>query len=345
MLAAMVDEIRVKGSVGRLHESNQISTIYFGGGTPSLLSPVELALLMNTIRENFNVDADAEITFEANPENISPGNLLSWLSAGINRLSVGVQSFIDKDLIWMNRVHNASQSEAALRDIKEAGFKNYSIDLIFGMPTLTDDNWRRNVETVHSYAVPHIAAYALTVEPSTALQRMIETNKKEMVDPEKQADQFLILMEWMEENGYEHYEISNFCKPGQRSKHNSNYWNGTPYIGIGPSAHSYNGIMRSWNISNNSMYISSVKSLEPYGSETLTTIQRLNEYIMTSLRTVEGLNLDYVNDCFGSIYSDKLDQSLSIYQQRSQMLDEKGRLVLTKQGKLFADGIAAELFF
>lgn len=345
MIKALVDEIDVKAKLSGPQKSNKISTIYFGGGTPSLLSTDELRTLMNAIAENFEIEDNAEITFEANPENINPVNLDAWLAEGINRLSVGLQSFVDEDLQWMNRVHNARQGENALIEIKRAGFTNYSIDLIFGTPTLSNDNWRRNVEKVHAYEVPHIAAYALTVEPSTALQRMIETKKKEMVDPEKQADQFLMLMDWMETGGYEHYEISNFSKPGQRSRHNSNYWNGTPYIGIGPSAHSFNGTTRSWNVSNNAMYISLDKSLEPYGQETLTTTQRLNEYIMTSLRTSEGLSTQYVSEVFGKCYAEKLSHASIIYQQRFQIIHHDNKLILTKNGKLFADGIAAGIFF
>ena len=323
-----------------------ISTLYFGGGTPSILSIDELKLIFDALHNRFAFADDIEITLEANPDDITATKLKEWLSLGINRLSVGIQSFVEEELIWMNRAHNASESLLCIDKIKEAGFTNFSVDLIYGSPLLSDADWKRNVDIVIENKIPHISCYALTVEPKTALDKMIAQHKKEPVDAEKQARQFLLLMSWMKQAGYEHYEISNFAKPGLRSKHNSSYWSGEPYYAFGPAAHAFDGKSRRWNVANNSLYIQSLQNdIIPFEEETLTETQRLNEYIMTSLRTIEGLSLDYVSKIFGEEKRIEILKAASKYKTTGKLKFVNQYLILTKEGKLFADGIAADLFF
>ena len=327
--------------------NNEITeTIYFGGGTPSLLSTDEIKSLLISATENYNIAADAEITLEANPDDITKNKLHQWKAAGINRLSIGIQSFKQEDLQWMNRAHNAVQALQCINMAREEGFTNFSIDLIYGTPTLSDDDWKSNVQMAIALKVPHISCYALTVEPATALQKMIAQKKKEDVDADKQANHFLMLMAWLQTAGYEHYEISNFALPGFRSKHNSSYWQGKHYIGIGPSAHSYFGNVRKWNVSNNALYIKSLQeNLVPYQEEKLSVTQQLNEYIMTSLRTIEGLNLSLVTTKFGEEKSYTLLKQSEQYLKNKNLIVSNDKLILTTQGKFFADGIAADLFF
>lgn len=334
-----------------------ISTLYFGGGTPSILTIEDLKLIFDALHKKFVFTDDIEITLEANPDDITDLKLQEWRSVGINRLSVGIQSFLDEELKWMNRTHTAAESLICIDKIREAGFTNFSVDLIYGSPILNDDDWKRNIETVIKKNVPHISCYALTVEPKTALDKMITLHKKEPVDAEKQARQFLLLMDWMEQAGYEHYEISNFAKPGLRSKHNSSYWSGEKYYGFGPSAHSYFPFLpddspgrkassRQWNIANNALYIQSLqKDIIPFEEETLTETQQLNEYIMTSLRTMEGLDLEYVSKIFGKEKSSRIKVSGSKYESTGKLKNVNHKFILTREGKLFADGIAADLFF
>lgn len=322
-----------------------IETIYFGGGTPSLLSGEEISSIIFSIKKNYKVAANAEITLEANPDDINTKSLSAWKKADINRLSIGIQSFIDRDLKWMNRAHNAAQALNCIRFAREAGFNNFSIDLIFGTPGLTDEEWKKNVRTVIDLNIPHISSYALTVESKTALQKMIELKKKENVDNDVQAKQFSILMEMMSTAGYEHYEISNFAKPGFRSRHNSSYWQGEKYIGIGPSAHSYNGKERSWNIANNRLYIQSLQQNSiPFEKEILTKSEKLNEYVMTSLRTIEGLDLDFVEENFSLAERNRIEKLLKKRIEKDNFIQQKNKIVLTNKGKLFADRIAVELF-
>jgi len=322
-----------------------VDTIYLGGGTPSLLSIEDCQLLIDKCEASFNIAHDAEITIETNPDDITEENLLGWKQVGINRLSIGVQSFFDEDLQWMNRAHNANQAISSLQSaIKQ--FNNITIDLIYGHPLLTDEKWKKNVERIIDLDIPHISCYALTVEPKTPLDKLIREHTKENVDAEKQAHQFLLLMDWLDKAGYEHYEISNFAKPGMRSKHNSSYWSGKKYLGIGPSAHSFDGETRQWNIANNQAYIESInKEIIPAEKETLTDTQRLNEYIMTSLRTIEGLELKKVNSREAMVDNKDFENRYQAFITSGKMIKENGFLKLTPEGKLFADGIAAELFF
>jgi oxygen-independent coproporphyrinogen-3 oxidase len=342
-IAALLKEILLQKNY---LQQEPIETIYFGGGTPSLLENEDLLQVCSQLRSCFTIASGAEITIEANPDDITAERLAGWKTAGINRLSIGIQSFFEEDLQWMNRAHNASQAKACIVLAQQAGFNNLSIDLIYGTPGLTDERWSANVSTALSLQIPHLSCYALTVEPGTALQKMIAQHKKQPVDPEKQARHFLLLMDWLQQAGYEHYEISNFAQPGHRSRHNSSYWGGKKYLGLGPAAHSFNGTSRQWNIANNALYIQSLgQDIIPFEAEKLTPTQRLNEYIMTSLRTLEGLDLTYAATNFGEKARTELQKNSRKYISGEKLLLNGTALQLTKEGKLFADGIAADLFF
>jgi oxygen-independent coproporphyrinogen-3 oxidase len=338
LVAALLGEMELRRDYLK---NESVETIYFGGGTPSLLPILDFRCLIEKIGELFVVDESAEITLETNPDDISEHTLTEWKETGINRLSIGVQSFFEEDLKWMNRAHTAKQTVASLQSAVKK-FDNITVDLIYGTPLLTNERWKKNIERTIGGGVAHLSCYALTVEPKTPLYRLIKEQKTADIDPDKQSEQFLMLMEWMEEAGYEHYEISNFAKPGFVSRHNSAYWQGKKYLGIGPSAHSFDGESRQWNISNNNIYIESLsKGTVPYEKELLTATQRLNEYLMTSLRTMEGLDLSRVEDPI----SHELQVASRKFIERGLMVEEKSHLKLTRQGKLLADGIAAELFF
>jgi oxygen-independent coproporphyrinogen-3 oxidase len=337
-----------------------VETIYFGGGTPSLLDPGELEKIMESLYAHFSIAPEAEITLEANPDDIDdmltavprfPRKLQVWKKAGINRLSIGVQSFFEEDLRWMNRSHTSGQALAAIRLTQEQGFDNISIDLIYGGPTMSDERWNMNLDQALSLGIPHLSCYALTVEPRTALDQLIRRKKVDAVDPERQARQFLLLMDRLARENYDQYEISNFARPGRRSRHNSSYWQGVTYLGLGPSAHSFNGESRQWNVPDNGRYIDSLGSDRlPFEKEQLTGVQQLNEYIMISLRTLEGCDLQKVSARFGK--NAALDLALGakkfIVQGKIESVPGEigeGRLSLTREGKLLADGIAADLFF
>ena len=337
--------------------SSAIATVYLGGGTPSLLEPAQLKAILDRLREIYSIQTDVEITMEANPDDMAdPATVRAWRQAGVNRLSVGVQSFFEADLEWMNRAHNAVQAAECIRIAKGEGFDNLSIDLIYGGPTLPDSHWKMNVERAVAMQIPHLSCYALTVEPRTALDQLIRVHKRQDVSPDDQARQFLMLMEWTAEAGYEHYEISNFALPGHRSRHNSAYWQGETYLGLGPSAHSFNGVSREWNVSNNAQYLAAYGDRAVPGSavasdaiaivekEILTPVQQLNEYIMISLRTMEGSDLSYVGGRFGAEAARELARRAQSHAQQGHMIVNE-RLILTRDGKLLADGIAADLFF
>jgi oxygen-independent coproporphyrinogen-3 oxidase len=325
--------------------SEPVSTIYFGGGTPSILPAKNIEKILAQLGKSFSIEKFPEITLEANPDDITAEKLLIWKSYGINRLSIGVQSFFEEDLLWMNRAHSANEAVNCIKLAHASGFDNLTIDLIYGTPTLTDDNWKRNVEKAIALQIPHLSCYSLTVEPKTALEKLIRQKKLAGVDPEKQARHFELLMLWMKDAGYEHYEISNFAKPGFRSKHNSSYWQGTSYLGLGPSAHSFNGLSRQWNVANNSLYIQSLlKSEVPFELETLTNKQQLNEYIMTSLRTMEGLSLRKVEYDFGKEMFNYIIKTAQPYIIEKHLEIDNEFLKTTQGGKLLADGIASDLF-
>ncbi len=348
MIASLVREVdltTLRDNPNCNNGKEVIETVYFGGGTPSLLTPIDIMTLLTSVKRNYELIENAEITIEVNPDDVSIEKLSGWKNAGINRLSIGIQSFKEKDLRWMNRIHTIGQAMDSIILAKQAGFHNVSADLIYGTPGLTDDEWKVNVDTLINLDVPHIACYALTVEPNTALKKMISLKKKEDVNSEQQAEQFLLLMKWLKEAGYEHYEISNFAKPGFRSRHNSGYWQGKNYIGIGPSAHSYNGHSRKWNVTNNSLYIQSIKkNVIPFEEERLTDTQKLNEYIMTSLRTMEGLNLKFIKANFSKDEKERIEAVAKKYIVNEKIILKMESLILTDLGKLFADGIASDLF-
>lgn len=324
--------------------SETIRTVYFGGGTPSLLDPGDIHRLVRTIGKHYDLAPEAEITLEANPDDISAEKLQGWKAAGINRLSLGVQSFFEEELRWMNRAHHARQAIDSL-DLAVSFFPNTSLDLIYGSPLLTDDMWKQNVERVTERGIPHLSCYALTVEERTPLSKSIQRRKTQAVDPEKQARQFLLLMDWLKEKGYEHYEVSNFALPGHRSRHNSSYWQGQNYLGLGPSAHSYNGRERRWNIANNQLYIEGLeKGTAIWESEVLSAKDRLNETVMISLRTREGLDLNRIEKEFSFQERTRIEKRLERYVKGGWIQMEKTRAALTDEGMLRADGIAADLF-
>ncbi|GAB3430321.1 radical SAM family heme chaperone HemW [Niabella aquatica] len=337
LLAAIRKEIVLTAKdQGRL-----INTIYLGGGTPSLLDIDELFAILQVIRSFCNVNAHAEVTLEANPDDITAEKLQGWKNMGVNRLSIGIQSFFEEDLKWMNRAHNAGQAERSLQ-LALQYFDNITIDLIYGTPGLTHEKWQQNVAHAIALGVPHLSCYALTVEPKTPLDKLIRLQKKDDIDPGVQSEQFLLLMDWTSQAGYEHYEISNFAKPGFRSRHNTSYWQSKPYVGIGPSAHSFNGRERKWNIANNQRYIDALEKGElPFEKEVLTPVQKLNEYIMISLRTMEGIDLRKMVEEERSAVL----KTAQKYIRQHLLLHENDLLRLTNQGKLYADGIAADLFF
>lgn len=326
---------------------NKVDTIYFGGGTPSVLSKASIEQLLNSIQKKFTLANNPEITLEANPDDINAKNLNIWKMAGINRLSVGIQSFDDAELQWMNRAHNATQSIKCLEEIQQAGFNNFSADLIYGSPMQSAEILQKNLDLLFAYKVPHISCYALTEEPKTALQHLIKTKKCPPINTDVQADAFEQLCLQMQKNGYEQYEISNFCLPGYRSRHNSSYWQGKPYWGFGPSAHSFNGInKRRWNNANNALYLQSIqKNIVPFEEEDLTTAQQMNEAILISLRTSEGLGYEKFAQQFGDKHAGALLQNAQKYISSGKMNFTNNYLVLTQKGKFLADGIAADLFF
>jgi oxygen-independent coproporphyrinogen-3 oxidase len=350
MVKSLIKEVELRSAskeddVSIISKDEKIETIYFGGGTPSLLSEVEIQELLSAIKSNYRVNEGAEVTLEANPDDITTEKLKEWKHARINRLSIGIQSFIERDLKWMNRAHNALQALDCIYLAREARFNNFSIDLIFGIPGLSNEEWKENVQKVIDLNVPHIACYALTVEPKTALQKMILLKKKENINSDAQAIQYAVLMHMMHDAGYEHYEISNFAKPGFRSRHNSSYWQGKKYIGIGPSAHSYNGQMRMWNKANNLFYIQSLQqNTIPFEEEILTTTQQLEEYIMTSLRTIEGMDLQFIEDHFSIKERERIQNILKTQVEKERILVIGNKIILTDEGKLFADAITVKLF-
>ena len=341
VIHAMERELALRKSF--LNET--VDTIYFGGGTPSLLLPERISFLLDAIYNHFPISEQPEITLEANPDDVSPARASAWKKAGINRISLGIQSFQSHWLEWMNRAHNAEQSLQAITELQAAGFENISIDLIYGMPEQADVAWLKEIQMAIDLQVTHLSCYALTVEPRTALWHMIETGKAVTVDPDQQARMFLLLMDSLEKAGYEHYEISNFAKPGKRSRHNSAYWKGKTYLGIGPAAHSFNGSRRMWNIQNNTSYTSQIEAgVLPLTEENLTAIEQWNEYIMTSIRTMEGISLKRIAEQFGVEQSEQLLLHAATWLKRNLLQQTDEHLCLTREGKLLADQIASDLF-
>ncbi len=335
-----------------------VETIYFGGGTPSILSNEEIERLIQTVYGHYKVVENPEITLEANPDDLvssrapacrkgrqSRDLFANYKKIGINRLSIGIQSFFEEDLKLMNRAHNAEEAENCIKEAAKH-FDNISIDLIYGIPGMDHDRWRSNIQKALDFGLPHISSYALTVEPRTALKKFIEKGIVPDVDDEQAQEQFHMLVDTLEANGFVNYEISNFGKPGFFSQNNTAYWLGKSYLGIGPSAHSFNGQHRSWNIRNNVKYIKSVEEGElPNETETLTQTDRYNEYVMTGLRTIWGVSLERIEDEFGLKYVKYLNQQSQKYLEQGLLVLENDILLTTKKGKFLADGIASDLFF
>jgi len=345
LMPEIVSAIVKEASLRQDYLSQKIETVYFGGGTPSLLSGNQLSYILKELHKIFIVADSAEITLEANPDDISIEKLAEWKIAGINRLSIGIQSFFEEDLQWMNRAHNADQAIASISNARKAGFENFSIDLIYGGPTLTNEHWKQNLQIAVDFLVPHLSCYALTVEPKTVLSKKIIDKELSDIDHEKQANHFNQLQEFASLSGYAHYEISNLALPGKKSKHNANYWSGEHYLGLGPAAHSFNGKSRQWNVSNNSLYVKSIQQhIIPFEIEYLTVTQQLNEYIMTSLRTSDGTSLNNITLIAGESVSAKIIRESEKYILNGKMEINSGYLILTNQGKFYADGIAADLF-
>ena len=326
-------------------QNEVIDTIYFGGGTPSLLQAKEIETLLNTIYSHHSVNPKAEITLEANPDDLSKGKIQELYSLSINRLSIGIQSFEDSVLKFFNRAHHAKEAIQCVEDARKAGFRNLSLDLIYAVPGQDHIQWMKNIEKAIQLGPEHISSYTLTIEEKTAFGKWAKAGKLKSVEEKFAAEEFEILMNHLEEAGYEHYEISNFCRPGFQSKHNSNYWKQAKYLGIGPSAHSYNGDSRQFNVSNNALYQQSLKKDEvPFELETLSRENKINEYIFTTLRTSWGCDFSYLKKAFG--YDLLLIQSAYLHDLTKQGLINlnQGTITLTRKGKFVADQIALDLF-
>ncbi len=342
MVLALAKELQLRTNE---FQKESVATIYFGGGTPSVLTPAEIRFLIDVIYENYKVEAVPEITLEANPDDLSEERIAAFAELGINRLSIGIQSFFEEDLQLMNRAHNFEEAKNCL-GIATRYFDNVSLDLIYGIPGMTNERWQQNIETALSFGIPHISSYALTVEPKTALNKLIQTGKVASPNDEVAQEHFMILVETLEKNGFVHYELSNFGKENYFSQNNSAYWLGKKYLGIGPSAHSYDGVSRSWNVSNNTLYLKAIQNEElPNEIEKLTLEDRYNEYVMTGLRTIWGISLVRIEEEFGEKYLDYL-------KKQSQKFIDDGLLSITDdllkptlKGKFLTDGIASDLFY
>ncbi|MCK5838964.1 MAG: radical SAM family heme chaperone HemW [Bacteroidales bacterium] len=322
----------------------KIKTIYLGGGTPSLLSDKEIKLIFKKIGDYFELSTEVEITLEANPDDLNKEYLSKLNETEINRLSIGIQSFHDDDLQYLNRVHTGQQALNSLQNAR-LFFENLSIDLIYGIPTLNHKKWSENLNAVFQLNIPHISTYALTVEPKTALDLFIKKGKYATVKDQSVVDHFHILCDAMESNGYEHYEISNFSKKKHQSLHNTSYWSGSEYLGLGPSAHSFNGVSRQWNIANTSQYIESLqRQTIPFTREILSKQQKYNEYVMTSLRTIRGTDANYILQEFGNDRYDHFLKEVVVFQNEGKINQTGSTFTLTRQGKLFADQVTASLF-
>ena len=339
---ALVTEIELRKSV---FEQQTINSIYFGGGTPSLLSKEDLNRIFETLFTSFRVSPLAEITLEANPDDLSPEKIQVLKKTPINRLSIGVQSFRDEDLRFMKRAHNAKEALSSIKSCKQAGFTNLTIDLIYGTPGMDTSAWLENLNIAFDLDIPHISSYALTVEPNTELHHQILHQKISNVDEHQSAAQFELLTSQMKRNGYEQYEISNFCKPGAYSKHNSSYWKKDMYLGLGPSAHSFYDNKRLWNVSNNAKYVKSLaQNLLPLQEEVLSLEDRYNEYVMTSLRTKWGCSIAEIETNFSSELAAYFRNEIELYVSTENVLVKKEVYYLSEKGKLLADKIASDLF-
>lgn len=341
LVACLIKEIEF-----RKDELNNevVETFYFGGGTPSMLSQFEIDAIIQAVYDHHEVIQDPEITLEANPDDLSTAKIIELSKSKVNRLSIGVQSFFEHDLKLMNRAHNAKEAKESL-SIASQYFENISLDLIYGIPGLTNEQWIENIQTALSFGLPHISSYALTVEPKTALESFISKGIIDPVNDEQAQEQFNILVEELEKANFVNYELSNFGKEGFFSKNNSAYWQGKFYLGIGPSAHSFDGKGRGWNVRNNTMYIKAIQQGElPIERETLSKTDRYNEYIMTGLRTMWGVDLEKIKSDFGIKYYDYLLLQSEKYREEDLLYIEDAKLKTTQKGKFLSDGISSDLF-
>ena len=342
MVLALAKEISMRKDE---FENEIVETIYFGGGTPSVLSNEEINFLISEVYKNYKVAENPEITLEANPDDLSSERILALSKSPINRLSIGIQSFYENDLKMMNRAHNSAEAIKCLQEATQY-FDNISLDLIYGIPGMSDEMWKKNIETALSFGIPHISSYALTVEPKTALRKLIDTGKIAEPQDETASNHFMILVETLQKKGFIHYELSNFGKENYFSKNNSAYWLGKKYIGIGPSAHSYDGEKRGWNIANNSLYLKAIENNElPIENEILTVSDRYNEYVMTGLRTIWGVSLERIEKEFGKDYLDYLQKQSQKFLDDELLSIENNILKPTAKGKFLTDGIASDLFY
>ncbi|WP_396175237.1 radical SAM family heme chaperone HemW [Flavobacterium sp.] len=341
MVLALAKEIAMRKEE---FKNDVVETIYFGGGTPSVLAIEDLRLLIEEVFKNYNIVENPEITVEANPDDLDNETIRQLANSSINRLSIGIQSFFEDDLKLMNRAHNADEAKNCLEEATKH-FDNISLDLIYGIPGMSNEKWIQNIETALSFGIPHISSYALTVEPKTALHSFIQKGIIPAPEDEVAQEHFEILVEKLEEAGFIHYELSNFGKENYFSKNNSSYWLGKKYIGIGPSAHSYDGEKRGWNVSNNILYIKSIQEGKlPLETETLSKTDRYNEYVMTGLRTIWGISLDRIQTEFGQSYLDYLNQQAAKYIEDHLLFVDDNILRTTRKGKFLSDGIASDLF-
>ncbi len=347
MILALCDELKLRSDKIK---GKTVSSLYFGGGTPSLLNEEHFNKIKTTISKQYQLSDNIEFTLEINPEDVNEKNVRFWNEIGVNRYSVGVQSFYDDELKWMNRKHSAKQSIDSVKLLQDSGRKNISIDLIYGIPGSDIESWTKNLKLGISLNVPHMSVYQLTIEPYTVLEKNIRTGKSKIPDEDMIVDQFNLLIETLKSNGYEHYEISSFSKPGYRSNHNSSYWTGEDYFGIGPSAHSYfknasGEECRMWNISDNHAYIRSIKANKiPCEKEILSLNEKLNEYVMTGLRTWKGCDLRFIKENYGSSAFDHIKKAGLVHFENKKIFEDKGHWHLTNKGKLFADQVIADLF-
>lgn len=342
MIDAITKEISLRKDY--LPETN-LKSIYFGGGTPSILNKSDLESIFSALSKNFTWDESTEITLEANPDDLTSSKLKDLKDIGINRLSIGIQSFDQADLSYMNRAHNAQEAERCIKEAQDLGFENISADLIYGSPTTSNETWLLNMEKMVSYNIPHISAYCLTVEQETALHHFVKTGKSQPVDEAKATIQFDMLISHLEKHGYDHYEISNFGKPGKYAIHNTNYWLGIPYLGIGPAAHSFDGqSTRSWNLSHNPKYIANLKGdTLPIEHEVLSEKEKYNEFVLIRLRTKWGIDLKTLNKSFHQ-FSNHFQKNISQFIDDGKIIKKDDSYVLTNQGKHLADRISMELF-
>ncbi|RFC55840.1 radical SAM family heme chaperone HemW [Brumimicrobium aurantiacum] len=323
-------------------QNQSISTVYFGGGTPSLLTKEELKKIVDTVSKNYTVEEDFEFTLEANPDDITEAQLEMWKAAGVNRLSIGLQSFLQEDLDWMNRAHTAIESESAVRLAKKFGFQ-LTVDLIYGLPNRSLNDWKNNIQKLTSLDPEHISAYCLTIEKRTALHHMVDKGDLPQVSEDDQSEQFEMLLQEMNNAGYHQYEISNFAKGENYSRHNSNYWNGVDYLGIGPSAHSFDGKSRRWNIANNPKYIKGIfEGFSNHEDEILSSTDQFNELLLTGLRTKWGVNYKKLSELHKP--SEAFIKQLNSFRSFGLIQEETDTILLTQKGKLQADYIAAMLF-